>query len=37
MKGFVLWADGCADFGEVPARSTQTFDVPTRPFDPWSD
>jgi hypothetical protein len=34
-KGVVLWADRFAEFGPVPARSTQAFDVPTRPFDAW--
>jgi hypothetical protein len=36
-SGFVLWADGYADLGPVPARSTLTFDVPTRPFNAWGD
>ena len=35
--GFVLWADGYADLGPIPAHSTQTFDVPTRPFNAWGD
>ena len=37
VNGFVLWADRYADLGPVSARSTQTFDVPTRPFNAWGD
>jgi len=37
VNGFVLWADHYADLGAVSARSTQTFDVPTRPFNAWGD
>jgi hypothetical protein len=37
VSGFVLWADGYADLGPVSARSTQMFDVPTRPFNAWTD
>jgi hypothetical protein len=36
-RAIVLWADGYADLGRVSAHSTQTFDVPIRPFDPWGD
>jgi len=37
VNGFVLWADGYADLGPVSAGSTQTFDVPARPFNAWGD
>lgn len=37
VSGFVLWADGYADLGPVSASSTQTFDVPARPFSAWGD
>ncbi len=37
MNSCVLWSDGYADLGSVPARSTQMFDVPTRPFSAWGD
>ncbi|MBN1507378.1 MAG: hypothetical protein JW955_11060 [Sedimentisphaerales bacterium] len=36
-SGFVLSADAYVDLGPVPARSTQTFDVRTRPFNAWGD
>jgi hypothetical protein len=35
--GFVLWADGCADFDEVPAHATQRFKLAARRFNPWTD
>ena len=35
--GFVLFADTCADLGAVPARTTQRFEAPTRPFLSWQD
>jgi hypothetical protein len=34
-RGFVLWADGYADFDKVPAQTTQTFRVSVHQFDPW--
>ncbi len=37
VNGFVLWADRYADLGPVSARSTQTFDVSTHPFNAWGD
>ena len=36
-RGVVFWMDGYAEFDSVGAHATQTFDVPTRPFDAWGD
>jgi len=35
QRGYVLWADTCADLGRVPAHATKRFDVRTRPFRSW--
>lgn len=35
QRGYILFADTCADLGPVPAHSTQRFDVRTRPFRSW--
>lgn len=35
LRGVVLWDDGYADFDMVPARDTRTFEVTSRPFNPW--
>jgi hypothetical protein len=37
VNGFVLWEDCYVDLGPVSARSTQTFNLPTRPFSAWGD
>jgi len=36
-RGVVFWIDGYAEFESVGAHATQTFDLPTRPFDAWGD
>ena len=35
QRGYVLFADTCADLGPVRAHSTTRFDVRTRPFRSW--
>jgi hypothetical protein len=35
QRGYVLFAETCADLGPVPAHSTKRFDVRTRPFRSW--
>jgi hypothetical protein len=35
QRGYVLFADACADLGPVRSHSTTRFDVRTRPFRSW--
>jgi hypothetical protein len=35
QRGYVLFADACADLGSVPVHSTRQFHARTRPFRSW--
>ncbi len=35
QRGYVLFADACADLGPVPPHSTRMFNMRTRPFRSW--